>query len=104
LESTCGERALIGTFNVEVRDGETIAVEAVSGYFVQHPEALPPSAVPTLNDLLAEAADARSRDADRVSVVLDPSDGHPVRISIDWKTNTIDDEACYQITNYLPAA
>ena len=103
LSSQCGERALIGTFNVEVQGGETVGVEAVSGYFVEHPEAMPPSAVPTLNDLLAEAADARSRDADEVRVVLDPIDGHPVSISIDWKTNTIDDEACYEITNYLPA-
>jgi hypothetical protein len=103
LESTCGERALIGTFNVEVQDGETVGVEAISGYFVSHPAALPTSLVPTLDDILAEAADARSRDADEVSVVLDPIDGHPVRVSIDWKTNTIDDEACYEITNYSPA-
>jgi len=102
LESTCGERALIGTFNVEVQHGETVGVEAISGYFVSHPAALPTSAVPTLDDLLAEASDARSRDADEVSVVLDPIDGHPVWVSIDWKTNTIDDEACYEITNYSP--
>jgi hypothetical protein len=101
LASLCGERALIGRFDVEVQSGRTVRVEAISGYGGSAP--MPPSAVPTLSNLLTLAADARSQGASQVGVVLDPIDGHPVSVSVDWQANAIDDEECYEITNYLPA-
>jgi hypothetical protein len=101
LESLCGERALIGRFHVEVENGETIRVEALSGYGGSNP--MPPSAVPTLANLLSLAARGRSEGASQVNVVLDPIDGHPVSVSVDWQANTIDDEECYEVTEYLPA-
>lgn len=87
---------------MEVQSGQTVRVEAISGYWVSHP--LPPGAVPTLGNLLTLAAGARSQGASQVSVVLDPVDGHPVSVSVDWQANAIDDEECYEITEYLPAA
>jgi len=101
LESLCGERALIGRFHVEVENGETIRVEVLSGYGGSGP--MPPSAVPTLANLLNLAARARNEDASQVNVVLDPIDGHPVSVSIDWRADTIDEEECYEVTEYLPA-
>lgn len=102
LDSQCGERALIGRFLVEVENGKTVRVEGLEGYFASHP--IEPRAVPTLNDLLSVAADARRQGASQVSVVLDPVDGHPVSVSVDWRADTIDDEECYEVTEYLPGS
>lgn len=101
LESLCGERALIGRFHVEVENGETIRVEILSGYGGSG--SIPPGMVPALADLLSIAARARTEDASQVNVVLDPIDGHPVSVSIDWRADTIDEEECYEVTEYLPA-
>jgi hypothetical protein len=101
LESQCGERALIGRFHVEVENGETIRVKTLSGYGGSG--SMPPAAVPTLTDLLTLVARARSERASQVNLVVDPIDGHPVSVSVDWRADTIDEEECYEITDYLPA-
>ena len=56
--------------------------------------------VPTIGGLLAEARRARDAEADVVDVAVDPADGHPMSIDIDWDRNSIDDEACYVITDF----
>jgi hypothetical protein len=101
MDSQCGERALIGQFRVHVENGRTVAVEIISGYGGSGP--IPPAMVPTLADLLRLAADARNAGAYEVSVLQDPTDGHPMSIAIDPEQMTIDDEQCYEISEYTRA-
>jgi len=44
---------------------------------------------------------ARREGAGQVTLALDPADGHPVSVSVDWAQNAIDDEECYEITEYV---
>ncbi|MFF6983095.1 DUF6174 domain-containing protein [Streptomyces sp. NPDC008343] len=56
-----------------------------------------PDAVPTMGELLAELEQARRDDAD-VAEAEYAAEGHPVRISLDWEKDVIDDEAVYVIS------
>jgi hypothetical protein len=98
LVSWCGERALIGTYHVRVQDGKVTSVAPESGH--QGRQTMSPVGVPTLADLLSIAADARSRGASDVSLVL-ARDGHPLFMSVDWRKDTIDDEECYEVKDYV---
>ncbi|MET9830335.1 DUF6174 domain-containing protein [Streptomyces sp. NPDC006385] len=101
LLSSGGERTLLGTFRITVRDGAV--VEAVglddSGRGVAERV---PDAVPTIGELLDELDQALRDDADEAEAEY-AADGHPVRISLDWEENAIDDEALYVISAYEPA-
>jgi hypothetical protein len=101
LRSSEGERALIGTFRITVRDGAVARATGLddSGRRVvgSHPDA-----VPTIGELLDELEQARRDDADTAEAEY-AADGHPVRISLDQEENTLDDEARYDITAYEPA-
>jgi hypothetical protein len=57
--------------------------------------------VPTIGALLHELDQARRDDADTAEADY-AADGHPVRISLDWEENAIDDEARYVISAYEP--
>jgi hypothetical protein len=98
LDSSCGERMLIGRFRVTVVGGRTTAFEELND---------PPTGqfrladIPTLGDLVQEVERARTDGADTVILEVDPGDGHPVRIEIDWMAEAIDDEACYAISEYV---
>jgi hypothetical protein len=101
LESSEGERALIGTFEVTVEDGKVTKAVGLDGSGRRVVKQFPDE-VPTIGDLLAEARDARNDDADTVDVDY-AADGHPTRVSLDWEENAIDDEAMYVITDYEAA-
>ena len=102
--SSCGERSLIGEFDVVVEDGI-----AISYLPVGEPAALFPGGIddiPTLGQLWARAQEA-GQDAEAVlALETDAIDGHPTAIDIDWLPSAIDDEECYRITHYAayPAA
>lgn len=103
LDSSCGERALIGKFRVVVESGSVVEAEGLdeSGRAVfDHGFG---DEVPTLSGLLDRAADAEEQGADVVEVQA-TDDGRPTEIDIDWDANAIDDEACYQITGYSAAS
>lgn len=101
LESRCGERTLFGRFAVDVEGGEVVTVRGLDLQGRAAASALPPGEFPTLAGLLALAADARATGADRVALVSDPDDGHPVSVEIDWRTNAMDDEECYAISDFV---
>jgi hypothetical protein len=100
VESSCGERSLIGRFRVTVKDHSTVAFRGLdeAGRTYQGNA----GSMPTLRGFLMEAEDATTRKADSVKVETDPADGHPLNVAIDWLANTIDDESCYRVTDYLP--
>ena len=54
----------------------------------------------TLGQLLDEANTARRQGADDVVVDVDRTDGHPTSIRIDPRRDAIDDESCYDISDY----
>lgn len=101
LRSTEGERALLGTFRITVREGAVVRTVGLddSGRRVV---ADVPDAVPTLGELLDELEQARRDGADRAEAEY-TADGRPARISLDWEENAIDDEALYVISAYEPA-
>ncbi|MDT9696894.1 DUF6174 domain-containing protein [Streptomyces sp. P17] len=101
LESTQGERSLIGTFRITVRDGavtRAVGLDDSARRLVDRS----PEQVPTIGDLLEEMNQARKENADKAEAEY-ADDGHPERITLDWLENAIDDEALYVISDYEPA-
>lgn len=100
LESSCGERTLIGEFRIRVEQGEVVHFDALD----ESAEALVQTgfsdAVPTLEALVDEAVDAENSGADVVNVEHEGPRGSPSLIEIDHRTDGIDDEACYEITRF----
>jgi hypothetical protein len=100
LTSTCGERALIGRFRVTVASGAVTRTEGLDDAARKALMLRLSKLVPTLGQLLDEAATARRDGADDVVVHVDPRDGHPTSIRIDPSRDAIDDESCYDISDY----
>lgn len=100
LTSSEGERALIGTFRVTVRDGKVAEAVGLDDSARRVVRQLPDQ-VPTLGELLDEAAQARQEGADTVEVEY-AQDGQPTRILLDREENAIDDEARYDISAFEP--
>ncbi|GAA0307310.1 DUF6174 domain-containing protein [Streptomyces turgidiscabies] len=100
LTSSEGERSLVGTFRVTVRDGKVAKVvgldESGRGAVRRAPEE-----VPTIGGLLDQLARAHDEGADTAEAEYAP-DGHPVRITLDPEENAADDEEAYVITDYEP--
>lgn len=96
LTSSCGERALIGTFVVSVADGEVSDAQAEddSAAWVVEDQ---PELIPTIDDLFTLLHDAG--DADRVTASYDADLGYPTSIEIDRDAAGIDDEECYTVTD-----
>jgi len=100
LSSNCGERILIGTFWVTVVDHKVVGVDARDPAAAALLEQGYSDAVPSLDGLMGEYAEAIDGAADVVEIAQG-GDGHPESISVDWSSNAIDDEACYKIANYV---
>ncbi|WP_216589802.1 DUF6174 domain-containing protein [Streptomyces brasiliscabiei] len=100
LTSSEGERALIGTFQVTVRDGKVVKTTGAdeSGRQVVEEDL---AEVPTIAKLLKQAKSARKEGADVVDVEY-ADDGRPTSVSIDWDKNAIDDEEAYVLSAYEP--
>ncbi|MEJ3745930.1 DUF6174 domain-containing protein [Actinomycetes bacterium KLBMP 9797] len=99
LQSSCGERPLLGRFRITVDGGEVTAAEGLSEAdrrSLASTELRPP----TLAQLLDELAEARRTGADVAELTTDPADGHPAKIMIDPVERALDDEACYTISEY----
>ncbi|GAA3798113.1 DUF6174 domain-containing protein [Streptomyces phyllanthi] len=61
-----------------------------------------PGQVPAIGDLLRMLERARLDSADTADVEY-ADDGRPLRITLDWDKDAIDDEALYVISAYEPA-
>lgn len=100
LDSQCGERALIGRFQVTVQDDKVVRAEGLDDAARRALMLRVADLVPTLRQLEAQAEKARSEGADAVEIERDPIDAHPTKISIDESRNAVDDEECYTIEDY----
>jgi uncharacterized protein DUF6174 len=97
VDAGCGERGgLVGWYRIRVSDGAVTDVWPLGSF---SPE-VSPSAAPTIADLVGEAAQAERAGADKVVVSTSPQ-GYPKRILIDRDTNSIDDEVCYTISDFV---
>jgi hypothetical protein len=100
LESTCGERALIGRFQITVTNARVSRTEGLDEAGRRAVMLRLANLAPTLGKLVSDADKARRNGADKVEVKTDPTDGHPTSIRIDPEENALDDEECYAISDY----
>lgn len=96
LHASCGERQLIGDFDLLVRDGDV--VKAGPAPLVRR-AALDLRDFPTLADLAHKAEQAGPKAV--VDLRLDES-GAPRSLTIDHLPDAIDDEECYRVTGLRP--
>ncbi|WP_199752100.1 DUF6174 domain-containing protein [Actinoplanes sp. ATCC 53533] len=99
LDSQCGERALIGRFQVTVQDDKVVRAEGLDDSARRALMLRVADLVPTLRQLEAQAESARSEGTGMVKIERDPGDAHPTKIEID-RSSAIDDEECYTIEDY----
>ena len=102
FSSECGERNLIGTFEVTVEDGAVVTYQPMDERASAFPGGI--DDLPTMGQLVGRAEDARLDPEAVLTLETDPSDGHPTLIDIDWLPNAMDDEECYAISRYAPYA
>jgi hypothetical protein len=62
---------------------------------------LTPKWFPTLGSLVEDFEHAKDKDADVAEISVDPVDGHPTRIMLDYDEDAIDDEACYDTVTFI---
>ena len=98
LESSEGERTLLGKFRITVRDRKVAQAEGLDKY-AKRIVAHMPEIMPTIGDLLRELEQVRRTNGDTADVEY-AADGHPKRIILDSDHNAIDDEATYVVTEY----
>jgi len=99
LTSTCGERNLIGDFDVEVAAGEVVAVSARLAHLQMTPESYVESGGRTIDGFLDLVEE---RTAAVTDVAFDDELGYPTRLTLDPMPRAIDDEECYAITDVHP--
>jgi hypothetical protein len=97
---TSTTQVLAGTFRVRVRGGKVTEAVGVGEDSRRQVRELP-GEIPTIGELLKRLAKARSDNAHTADVEY-AADGHPLRITLDWDKNAIDDEALYVISSYQP--
>jgi hypothetical protein len=91
LTSNCGERALIGRYEIVVADRDRV----VSGKPADADANPGVSEFPTIASLLDQALNADSKAV--IEFEADPA-GLPARLSIDPIPEAVDDEECYTFT------
>lgn len=89
VTSSCGERRGLGTFDVEVREGEVARAVPV-GRSLRTRLAW----VPTLQDMVDRAEDAGGD----VRLDLDEA-GRPMRLVLDPDPRGVDEEECYRVAD-----
>ena len=88
-----------GPTRVTVREGEVARAEALAD-LGGTPQSTVDAVAQTLAELSAIAARAE-READHVTVQVDPTYGFPTELSIDWTAAAADDEVTYTATDYV---
>jgi hypothetical protein len=101
LTSSCGERYLIGAFDVEVADDEVVAVSASLAHLEVTPESYVRGGGRTVDGFL-DLVDERH--ADVTDVAFDDELGFPATLTLDPEPLGIDDEECYVLTDVHPTS
>ncbi len=95
LTASCGERGFLGVYDVQVRDGKVTQADprAAQGYEV------PLEQVPTLAGMLQMPT--RLAPPAEVDLKVDQS-GVPRSVMIDHHPEALDDEECYEVSEFVP--
>jgi Family of unknown function (DUF6174) len=94
LVASCGERSGLGTFDVTVRHGRVVRVDPRGRSSQLLPDERP---LMTLDGFFVKAEQARLQGAEKVLLTMRA--GHVDTLSIDWATDTIDDEFCWHASH-----
>lgn len=90
--------AWIGVVTIEVRDS---VVRSVTDAETNEPRDVEVSAdYPTVDDLFVNVQRAINRNADVLQVTYGETLGYPIQATIDWDTNTSDDELAWNISEF----
>jgi hypothetical protein len=100
LRSSCGERLVHGTMRLTVKDGKVVGADGLDEPGRNTVAAAKLERLPSMKDLIMEYETAVREGADKATVEFDPSDGHLTHIDLDPYRNSIDDEACYWVSDY----
>lgn len=102
LSSSCGERALHGTFRVTVTDDAVSGVEPIDETATNTLEWVPTATdhVLTITQLLDRIVDAPAE----VAEATFDDDGVPTHVMFDPVPAGTDDEECYDVADVRPAA
>ncbi|MBM2614524.1 hypothetical protein JIG36_03015 [Actinoplanes sp. LDG1-06] len=103
LESSCGERALIGRFRITVEKGAVAGAVGLDEPGRQMVETGRSEPIPSVGMLIDQLNDARVAGAHEADLETG-ADGVPTRITIDPEKNAVDDESCYAISDLTPKA
>jgi Family of unknown function (DUF6174) len=101
LHSDCGERTLLGRFRITVRDGTVSAADGLDERGEHFVRGIGPEYVPTIDELWDELLHAAEDGADTARGEFDEALGYPTSITIDYERRASDDEACYEITEFV---
>lgn len=96
VQSTCGERSLIGRYAVRVAAGVVVDLEPLLDGW----DGVTPDQAPTLASMLEDARQAVAGGG-TAEVAVDGA-GVPRWVSVDPVPDGVDDEACYAVSAYRP--
>ena len=102
VQFRCGMQFPPGQYTLTVADGtvgKVVGDDAQSRQMLESRKSKP-ELFPTLGKLFQQFQRARSEDADVAKISLDPVDGHPTRIRLDYDKRSVDDESCYDIVRF----
>ncbi|MDO8107036.1 DUF6174 domain-containing protein [Isoptericola sp. b441] len=103
VTSSCGERLLIGTFDVHVVGGVVTSVEGLDEPGRRAAQvATVGEYVPTVTSLLSRLAITHREHAPEV--MFDPATGMPTHVVLDPLPGSLDDQECYDFSDYSPGA
>jgi hypothetical protein len=101
VDRKCGDGPSEGRYRVAVEGGRVVTADRIDGRTAEGAEEIE---VPTLRELL-DMAQTATDDGAQVTTSLDRTDGHPTAVSIDVSDGAAgQDQACFLITDYQPAA
>jgi hypothetical protein len=101
LDSGCGERTLIGRFRITVQDETVTSADGLDEPGQRFVRDIGPDHVPTIDELWDELLQAAAEGAYEAHGDSDEALGYPTSITIDWQRSADDDEACYEITQFI---
>ena len=103
VEFRCGMQYPPGRYTLTVADGKVVQVVGDSAFSreVLERRKSKPEWFPSLGELFKEFRTARSEHADVAKISLDPADGHPTSIRLDYDRESVDDESCYDIVKFV---
>lgn len=99
VDSSCGERTFLGEYRVTVENAVVVNAEALDDTAAATLQSVGGTDfIPTVDEMVTEYLQAAESGADSSSLAIE--DDVPSLIEIDYDTEAIDDEVCYEISGF----